>query len=495
MEIQSLTENLELVSALEICSLRYSSAGNTIEKKIYIEQLIHIHIKSGDEKKVTYWCDKLVELDPNNIGYHLKKAVSIKKLPERDRFYRDLVLKYPYSTAIRNNAAGTLIRIMMQAGSADENLSQLAKEHLDKSLSVDPGLNNLAWDKTMDLLSFLFHHSKDAEEKKRIKDDAAELVKSARMRHPEHRKTIELLESQLSFGCKKSELSGLLDLFFGLMSKSSLSKRGDIVVVAAKAFEHVYEIDDNKELKEKVRTFFQSYVPEPHQHVKVSLAKIRYLFSIEKDEVLARKDLELLLARKNIGMYVGDILDLHLEFSPEEIAIIKLKLEADRNELINSYYHEALSEIYTLEENYELASQNIEQAYSEGGSFENYLTKRTYLLLKTEDYRTIIALASQHAEKLKDIESEAFVINLQLAAKKLSHPIFNEVTLRNLAGLSDSDEVKLCAFSILDQHVDAKRLMKKQLEKDPGLIKKYRDWPAVTAECFPEEVINKSQVA
>jgi hypothetical protein len=57
-----------------------------------------------------------------------------------------------------------------------------------------------------------------------------------------------------------------------------------------------------------------------------------------------------------------------------------------------------------------------------------------------------------------------------------------------LAGLSESDEVKLCAFSILDQYADAKRLMKKQLEKDPGLIKKYKDWPAISAECFPDMI-------
>lgn len=496
LEIQSLTENLELSNALEMCNLHYSNAGSTVEKKIYIEQLIIIHIKLGEDQKVTYWCDKLIELDPNNIGYHLKKATSIKKLPERDKFYSELASKYPYSTTIRNNAANTIIRIMTMGGGVDDKeLSKLAKEHLDKSLTIDPSLDNSAWGKTMELFSLLSHRLKNPGEKKGIKDEVSELIKSARMRHPEHQQTIELLESQLNFSCKKAELSGLLDFFFELMNKSSLNKKDSIAVVIVKAFERIYGLDENEELKDKIRTFFQSYISDSHQHVKISLAKIRYLFSIENNEEAARKNLELLLAQKDLGMYVGDILELPLEFSHDNINSLKTKLEVDRYELINSYYYGTLSEIYSLSGDYELASQNLEQAYSEGASFEDYLTKRTYLLLKTENYKAIIALAAQYSDRLDNIDSEAFVINQQVAAKKLSHSTYNPVALRNLSGLSDSDEVKLCAFSLIDQHADAKRLMKKQLDKDPGLIKKYRDWPAVTAECFPEKIIDSNQVA
>lgn len=486
LEIQSLTESLDLANALEMCNVHYLKASNAVEKKIYIEQFITIHIKLGDDQKVTYWCDKLIELDPNNIGYHLKKAASIKKLAERDRFYSELVLKYPYSVSVRNNAANTIIRIIMQGVGVDEKLVKLAREHLEKSLTIDPSLDNSAWDKTMDLFSLLYHRSKDVEERKRIKEEVADLIKLARTRHPEHQQTIELLEAQLDFGCKKAELSGLLDLFIELMNKSSLNKKSSVGVVIAKAFEHVYGIDENKDLKEKIRKFFQAYTPDAHQHVKISLAKIRYLFSIENDEVLARKGLESLLTQRELGAYIGDILELPIEFNSEEISTLRTKLETERYELINSYYYETLSEIYTLEGEFELASQSLERAFADGATLENYLTKRTYLLLKSEDYRAIITLASQYTDQLKDFDSEAFVINLQVAAKKLSHPTLNLVALRNLAGLSESDEVKLCAFSILDQYADAKRLMKKQLEKDPGLIKKYKDWPAISAECFPD---------
>lgn len=495
LEIESFTENLELTQALEMCNLHYSGASSPVEKKIYIEKFIDIYIKLGEEQKVTYWCDKLIELDPNNIGYHLKKAASIKKLPERTKFYNELISKHPYSVAIRNSAASTLIRSIRQSGVDDIKLCVLAKEHLERSLTIDPSLDNPAWEKIMDLLSLRIHWSKDVEEKKALKNDVADLIKSARMRHPEHQQTLELLESQLNLGCKKSELSGLLDFFFELSGKSSLGKKKIISIVIAKAFGHAYGVDDNKELKEKIHDYFVSYVAEKHQPVEVILAKIRYLFAIANDEIGARKELELLLAQKKLGMYVGEILDLPLEFSSVELDSIQAKLEVDRYELLQNYYFESLSEIYSERGDYETASQYIEVAYSEGTSLERYLTKRTFLLLKSKEYSRVMTLASQYADKIKDMESEAVIINLQVAAKKLSHASLNAVALRNLAGLSESDEVKLCAFSLLDQFADAKRVLKKQLEKDPGLMKKYRDWPALSPDCFPEELTAKVEVA
>lgn len=493
LEIDSFTKNLELTHALEMCNLHYSGASSTVEKKIYVEKFIDIYTKLGDNQKVAYWCDKLIELDPNNIGYHLKKAISLKKLPEREIFYAALVSKYPYSVSIRNSTAHTLIRSIRQDG--DDKKTALAKKHLEKSLAIDPSLDNPAWEKSMELLTLLYHRSKDAEEKIHIKNDVSELIKSARMRHPEHQQTLELLESQLAISCKKSELSGLLDFFFELSEKSSLSKKQDIYMVIAKSFDHVYEIDDNTELKDKIHGFFQAHVTEKHQHVKVTLAKIRYLFSVANNELAARKELDTLLVRKKLGMYIAEILDLPLNFSSDDLDFMQEKLEIDRFELLENYYFETLSEICSLRGDYEAAGQYIEIAYSEGASLENYLTKRTFILLKSQDYSRVITLASQYEDRISNMDSEAFVVNLQVAAKKLAHTTFNAVALRNLTGLSESDEVKLCAFSLLDQYADAKRLVKKLVEKDPGLMKKYRDWPALSPACFPEELAEKIEVA
>lgn len=495
LEIDSLVESLELQTALEMCNLHYQGASLQMERRVYIEKYIDIYIKLGDDQKVSYWCDRLVEVDPHNIGYHLKKATSIKKLSDRARFYADLAEKYPYSPAVRNNAAITLLRIIRQFSTDISKNEALAKEHLAKSLSIDPSLANPAWEKSMELSSLLYHISKDSDVKKAHKDDIFELVKTARMRHPEHEQTIELLEAQLEINSNSVELNGLIDFFLELTEKSSLNKKKSIGGVICKAFEYVYKLGDNQELKKKIHNYFEAHISEPHQLKSVTLAKIRYLHSIAIDNEGARRELDDLLSQKSLGGYVGQIMDLPILFTSDDLDLLQSKLELERYELLQNYYFETLSEICMERREYEQAVKYIESAYSEGAPLSSYLSKLTYALLKLGDNKRVISIGSQYADQFKEIDSDALIINTQVAAKNLSHATYNPVALRNLIAQSDSDEVKLCAFSLLDQHPDARRILKKQLEMDPGLLKKYRDWPALSQEYFPSVAAADTDVA
>lgn len=495
LEVEALTESNELSQAIEICNTYYLSASTPVERKIYVSKFIDIYMKLGEDQKASYWCDKLIEFDVNNIGYHLKKALSIKNLNDRSAFYENLILKYPYSTALRNSAAQILIRRIRQGKDDMEILSVEARKHLDKSLVIDPSLDNAAWEKKLSLITFLYHQCSNKQQKDDLKNEAAELVKVARVRHPEHQQTLDMLESQLEISCVKSDLTGLIEFFLELIKKSSIHKQKNINSVIVKTFGHVYGVEDNKDLKQEIHKYFTSNSFDSAPSVDVSIAKIRYLVTVAEDVDSAEKELATVLSQKEIGMHVGEILNLPLDFGSNELAILQEKLESDKDDLLLNYYFETLSEIYARRLDFEKADQYIEMAYSEGTTLERYLTKCSFIALKSSNSHKIISLASSHKEQIQKINSEAFVINLQAAAKKINHAIFNEITLRNLIVNSGSTDVKICAYSLLNQHNDAKRLMRKQLEMDPGLIATYRDWPALSAECFPEEILSKVAVA
>ena len=497
LEIESLIESSEFSSALDVCNKHFHNASTPVEKRIYIEKYIDIHTKQGEDQRVSYWCEKLIELDPNNIGYHLRKASAIKKLEDRSRFYTDLISKYPFSTSVRNNAAYTFIRIIRQNLDESEasKYGALAIEHLDKSLAIDPSLDNPAWDNTMELLSLQFHRTKDLELKKNYKQDISDLIKAARTRHPEHEQTLELLESQLDISCTKSELTGVLDFFYGLKDKLSIGKQKHLDTVISKAFEHVYQTEDNKDLKAKIHQHFESHTSEGNQAVDVTLSKIRYLCTIAEKQEDARVELNALLAQKRLGMFVGAILDLPVKFSDADYDLLVQKLEADRYDLLQYFYFESLARISVERGDYDAAVQYTETAFSEGSTLSNYLAKKTFALLKNGDYHSVLKVAAQYSTQSKDIDSEAFVINVQAAAKKLSHTSYNPVALRNLAGQSLNNEVKLCAFSLLDQHSDARRIIKQQVEMDESLLKKYKEWPAISSESFPTSSSEKPEVA
>lgn len=495
LEIESLIESQDLTKALALCDLHFQNATNSIEKKIYIQKYIGIHTLLNDNKNVTYWCEKLLELDPNNITYNLKKINAIKNKPEQIKQYSALVDKFPYSYSIRNTAAHALIRSIRQETGTFETEGKQAKLHLEKSLLIDPSLDNPAWEKLLDLLYLHHIRTKDTDNKKAIKQEISELIKTARIRNPEHEQTLDLLEQQLDVSCTAVELTGLLDFYGGLSDKFSIKRREHLGIVTAKALERIYRIEDNSKLKERIAQFLDTHTTEPHQPVKICLTKIRYLHSVANKSSEAQKELDTLLGRKKLGIHVGDILELPTNFTKEQLAILKAKLDLEKHDLTSIYYTETAVELSLAQNDFDSALKYLEDAYAEGTSLSNYLTRRTYVLLLAGHYKEVIDLSSQYKNTFEDDNFSAFQINVQTAAKLLGHSSYNPLTLRNLSAQSEDDEVKICAFSLLDQKNDARRLISKRLAMDPGLIKKYKNWPALSADCLPNTEISKPEVA
>ncbi|WXF86722.1 hypothetical protein WDV92_21600 [Pseudomonas syringae pv. atrofaciens] len=160
--------------------------------------------------------------------------------------------------------------------------------------------------------------------------------------------------------------------------------------------------------------------------------------------------------------------------------------------MLNSYYFETLSEIYILKSDYSTAEQHLEAAYREGIPLTSYIASKTYILLLAEKYSQVLTLATRYETQLASADTETIQINIQFAAKKCGSRTYSEVTLRNLSALSSSNEVKICAFSLLGQYNDAKRIIKKKLEMDPGLIFKYNKWPALDKECYLNEICQEN---
>lgn len=495
LEIESLIESQEFTKALALCDLHFQNTIKNIEKKIYIEKYIGIHNRLDDDKNVAYWSEKLLELDPNNITYHLKRINIIKKGSEQIKQYRALVDKFPYSVAVRNAAAQSLIRSIRQETGSLETEGDQAKKYLEKSLQIDPSLDNTAWEKMLDLLCLQHRRIKDPDIRKKIKEEISETIKTARTRHPEHERTLELLEQQLDISCTAAELSGLLEFYNGLSDKFSVKRREHLAIVTVKALDRIYDIEDNHKLKEKIVKFFESHITEAHEPVKICLAKIRYLHSIANKPIAAQKELDILLARKKLGVHIADIMELPTTFTKNQLTTLKTKLDAEKHELTAIYYAQTAAELYLTQSEFDLALLHLEHAYAEGLSQSSYLTRRTYILLCAENYKDVIEIYSQHKNFSEGENSHAFQINVQTATKHLGHSSYNPLILRNLSAQSDDDEVKICAFSLLNQPNDARRLISKRLDMDPGQIKKYKDWPAISADCIPDINTTQTEVA
>lgn len=489
MEIDTLIGSSDLAKAEETCSMYYEAAEKPEDKKIYIEKYIDIYQRLGSDHKVSMWCEKLIEIDPNNIEYHLKKARSIEVLNDRTEYLLEVLENFKYSTALLNTIASTLLRRVRQENRIhSEKYTADANIHLEKSLSIDPSLDNHAWSLKMELLSISHFRADTLEEKKEIKNSIGDHVKLARTRHPEHMRSLELAEEQLEIICEKSELKGLLDFLLDLSKKSSIAKRRNINEVIAKAHEHTYQVEDNVLLKQDLKFFIEEHLTLEDKNPAVALSRIRYWLSVAGDASRAMEELDLLLKRKKISAHVGDILKLPMDFDEPLLEKLIDKLEEEKHILIKNYYFETLAEIFCFKGDYNTAEQHAENAYKEGLAFGTYMAIKTYLFLLAEKYPQVLSLGDRYKSQLQGEEMETANVNIQFAAKKMKDKRFSELFLRNLTGKSTSDDVKICAFSILNQPNEAKRLIKKKIEVDSGLYYRYKRWPALTADCLPTEM-------
>lgn len=486
MEIDSLIESSELTKAEELCSLYYDAAEKPEDKKVYIEKYIDIYQRLGNDHKVGYWCDKLLDIDPNNIEYHLKKARSFESVSESIEYLSDVCETHQFSTPLLNSLSATRLRCMREGvqNNIVTHFDETIKS-LDRSLSIDPSMDNSAWSIKMDCLIFKYYKLHDQEEKKNHSSVIAEHVKSARTRHPEHLRALEVAKDQLRVTSDELHITSLLEYMFQLWKNSSIAKRRKINDLIAEIFQHLYETEKNSDLKMKLTYFIEEHLKPEDNSPPICLARARYWLTFGCNVDLAFKEIDALLKRKRVAVHVDDILKLPVNFDEKYLAAVQEKLEKEKHILHKSYYFETMNEIYCCRGDYYAADQNIESAYKEGLSFGTYFVLKTYGLLMTEQYSQILNLSERYKSELEFSKSDGATINIQLAAKKAGSSKYNEVTIRNLSTQASSDDVKICAFSMLNQPLNAKRIIEKNLQMDPGLLHRYKRWPALTADCFP----------
>lgn len=497
MEIDNLIESSELTKAEEICSMYYEAAEEAEDKKVYIEKYIDIYERLGHNHKVGLWCDKLIDIDPHNIEYHLKKARSIDSLAERVDYLSDVLSIHQFSTALLNNTASALIKRMREGLQVNLNAyTEAALVHLEKSLTIDPSLDNPAWSVKMELFCFKHFKAQKPEEKKEIASIILEHVKLARARHPEHLRSLEIAEEYLEIDSDSQQIKGLLDFMLKLSKNSSIAKQRKINNIISKTFEHVYATENNTSLKLELKKFIEEHLTPEDKSAPVELAKIRYWLTFGGDQKRAASVLEELMKRKRIGAHISDILKLPMDFDEAVLTQLQNALEQEKHLLLKSYYFETMSEINYSRGDYYTAEQNIESAYKEGLSFGSYIGLKSYILLMAEKYAQVLTLSERYKAELQNYKSETATINIQLAAKKLDSNKFSDIVVRNLSASGSSDDIKICAFSLLNQPMDAKRMIGKKLEMDPGLLFKYKKWPALSPECMPNlEGINTAAQA
>jgi len=485
LEIEDLINKRNYQSAYDLCKAYYNNAHIEISKSKYLKKLITLSYALDDKLLSRQWSDQLIELDRYNLSYNFTKADSIFDLKKKFEFLNNLIDIFSSRYLIYNR----IVAVGFQLFKNDPIFSNVSLDDLiqflDKSLKLNPSLSNYAWIEKLDIIAY---QCKFESEPSCKKEEIDKLICDAIAINPEHLSTLNLRAVNIARKNNFKESKELIEAFYEV--KKKLSKHGNIEIneLIDDLVPSIIKAPNNEGSKDILKDFFEFQLNdiEIKDNCKFLISKTKYYIGQKRDLKTAERYFLQALAAKNSYSYMDDMVNLSYVFKEDYITQIDEILEKEKYRLSRKYYISSKAEINLKQKKYAAAIDNLKESLSIGYSVKSYLIDLSFSYLQLKEYPKIINLRNLYKETLKIGNYDAFFINYQFALKKIGHKDFDEAFLRNLTSQSDEIDVKICAFSLLENCTDARRHIKSQIQKSYLKYFSYKRWPAIKKDYLKE---------
>ncbi|WP_241593428.1 hypothetical protein [Rosenbergiella epipactidis] len=373
-----------------------------------------------------------------------------------------------------------------------EYLNESTKEHdlinynnvinwLDESLNLDPSLDNPAWQAKYNSISS--KHSSNAN-KDDEKKELEEIISKLKLINPEHFRTLELNQEFLE---KKKDITELLSFEKQLRiiySKSSKKKRLKVLDIISKTYIFLNELppDDNFDYKKLVEDFFE-FIGADEENTNVasylvlkSLYSIGRLKEISKGIALAKKSLD----AKWSSRYINIISSILL-IEDSNIPILSEAINSPSSNINSSQVKRINVDILVAQNKFDDAINLINISYdSKIFSFSDYVIAKTYTLLKSGRYAEVISFVGDNIDKVKDANKRDVIIINREVAKKNSGQEIRRIDLHSvISHFQSKGNESMCAFYLLDDLVQARRILRGYINNDFFNYYIFSNWPAI----------------
>lgn len=499
LQIEALISSKEYSVAYDLCFDFYQKTHDKKSKSHYITKLINISELMDQPAQKLVWAERLIELDSNNISYHLSKVDALPSEKEKSKYLSDLLTQYEYNYEIYNSLVKSKIELFKTEPSLHKFDHSLLLNYTDKSLELDPSLSNEAWNLKVtvyllakEMVDLSIECIRDIDEK------LDKHLEKAKLTNPEHSNYFRLKNRVISTYYNPDSLRLFISELYNTYKKSSFSKRSSINNIIDNCLQNSMG-NDNFNMQHVVDIYDEFYnnhmtANDYKEHTNVALSKLRFELcnkNLEKETI--NNDFEEILTHVDIFKHIDDaitiseILDNHMLDKIEDIA------RNNKERLNDVYYYESLSEIHTARKEYSLAIDALEEAHKKGMPIDTYLTHHSYLLLCSQKYRDVILLNTSHPDIVKSKGFESFSINYFSAMKHLDKDLIDKVYLRNLTTSSQSRDIRICSFCILNNERDAQRLICETIEQNYLRIYSYLKWPIIPNEFITKNIYYKEK--
>jgi hypothetical protein len=489
LEVEGLLKKSELDQAYKLSEDFYYQATESRDKSRYISQLITISNQNGDSRSCLGWCDKLIELDPNNSSYLIRKSQFISDVSVKYSFMLDKSKnKHSHNFHLWNETSKIGLNLLKSDPlQADVDTDALI-EMIGTSLGLNPSLANPAWSIKLDILEYsrknLFPQSNELI--KEVDEKIEEHIKNANDINAKSLNTLSLeVETTINnenFSKSKDVLNRLYNLYdnYNKVDQELVNEHINSLIQSFTNYDKPTKYFDLAE------RFYEKHLADKkiNKNSVLLLGKARYFAGVKKDLVKSRSYFLSALDCSDIGRNLTDAIVLNNSFASEYTDQLLLILDETKPKLYERNYFKYKFELMVSKADFTQAKECLEKSFSLGSSMEDYYNSLSFVLLLSEDYQQLLDVRTQHADRIEAINSNVFKINYQFAAKTLVDAQYDPVELRNIIANSKSKFEHLAAHAVLGKghEADVKRIINEQVAVSYLNYFLFLNWPIINSD-------------
>jgi NAD-dependent SIR2 family protein deacetylase len=488
LKIDRLLKEKNYTQAKDMLKVHLENVENLKSKEIYIRKLIGINKLQGSESESIKLCDDLIEMDPFSVRNFIFKAENLSNLTERCDLLKDNKNKFEKNYIFQNYIASIgFDELKYTKGSPVFNIDTL-ESFVDKSLSLNPSLDNQAWKIKLDIIDEKFSDVIDKKSKSLKSEAINNFVEKARVINDSNLKYLEITLRDSYLEKDYENAMKAIDHLKVCYSQSSDNKKIKIFDLICEKFTSLYDYKNNNNYMKDWTTFiesdfFKSY-DKKNKPISLLICHSEYLLKVDRDVEKCLIKLSECCVHPNGYEYARSIIS-HLTSISSDFEMMDIFVNKISEKVSELTLNMIKSDIAVEKGLHNEALDYIDLAYKNGIPFEDYLIRKSYILLRYEKYHQVKNLLDSNNSKVKSSAGrDLLLINRELAAKNLGETL-NEVAIRNIISHGYSEHLIIAAECLFGKKVQAMRLISASISKNYSDLFSFNKWPVIPNDYLP----------
>lgn len=387
-------------------------APNELLKTKLLEVLIDQAFTQKNNEDYNKWVNQLIEFDPYDFNFYKIKLNNIKDYKDKYEEAIKFKDKFNFESHYYNYLSSVCLELFETLKEfKNENTLNEIDGYLEKSLDLDPSLENSAWRYKVKIFKkrqSLIPNSRENESKRKtLENEAFKIIEGLRKNSPNN---IDLLSHEVFFVNlfnSKEYAVRLIDDLYSKLHSSSRHHRMNIILFLNSLFNN-HELD--LPIDKKVDFYKTKVTIDESTPIEALATKLQIAYLNKEELGWLKSQLDKLIKKKDFFDEFEKIAELAKLIDEQLLLKIENILNAKVHEIKPQYYFKFHSILSQVKENYQEAIDNLEKEYEYKPLDNTYFMRKSFLNLKNCSYQEAIEVFEDYEANGYDSDSDVIEV-------------------------------------------------------------------------------------